>query len=347
MRTPVTVAAVVDSSAGVALARTIDEFPRARLTWICDRRPNEPLPRWTPREARRTARLQDVLEDETVDAVVAAPGIAERFELARSCLGADKHVLIEGVVAERAQDAERLVRRAVLHDRRLVAGHVSLSHPGTEHLRRLVGLGRLGELFYIRATRNASPASGADAVLWGAAAEEVARVLEIVSDEPVEVSARGDSYLGGGFSDVVSCYLRFATGITAQIDVSALDPRPVRRVVAVGSARTAVLDELTPVPLAVYDAGDDVGEDSDERVPGRVGDVFAPRVGQAHPRRTLCERFVLDVASSADAPARDVVTVVAVLEALERSLLAGAGASSDVRSTRPDLQVVAATAETS
>jgi predicted dehydrogenase len=324
VRTPINAAVVVGRDSGVEFLRALEQIPKASIGWICDRRLRRDETAWAP-GARRTSHVDDVLEDEDVDVVIVSADEDDRREIAARSLGADKHVLVEGTIAPDADVAERLVREAHRRQRVLVSAHRSALHAATRELKGLVSLGRLGELYYLRAVRNATP--NAQDELWSLVADEVARVLYVLEDEPVEVYARGDSY-GGADVDLASCLLRFATGISAQVEVSTLDIRPLRRCAAVGSDATAVVDELGPWTLAVHDA--------------RCSDVYSPHVEPVDPALEACQLFLSAVrASGQPAPQRDAVVVVSVVDALRRSLAAN-GTAAPPAALQPGLRVLGA-----
>jgi GFO/IDH/MocA oxidoreductase family protein len=146
-------------------------------------------------------------------------------------------------------------------------------------------------------------------VLWGAGATAVAAVLWLAGDEPIEVTAHGGSYRGDGAPDVALCHLRFATGIEAQLMLSALEPQETRTLTAVGSAGTATFDELDlQRPLSVCERSS--------------GDVVALRLAAADPVGARCEEFLSRVGapSYSSAGGREGAAVVAVVEAVQRSL---------------------------
>jgi predicted dehydrogenase len=328
VRTPVTVGVVLEEGADPGLFRAIDRLPKASVAWVCDHRVHRDDP-WHSHFAGRTGRVDDILEDDDVDAVVVlAPDPYVRGEHVARALEADKHVLVGGTIAATTSHAEQLVAEAHRRQRRLMAVQHSIFHAATLTLRDVVADGRLGELYYLRAVRHGDGASTTN--LWSIAADEVARVLNVLADEPVEVSARGDSYAGPEL-DLVSCLLRFATGITAQVEISGLDPRPMNRLALVGSRGTAVLDELAPMPLTIYTARGRRGG----------GDAFSPRVDLQDPELEACELFVGAIRSPAvSGPARESIVLVAVLEALRQSLGSAGAASEPAADTQPELRVI-------
>jgi predicted dehydrogenase len=227
-----------------------------------------------------------------VDAVVIlAPDPFVRGEHVSRALEADKHVLVGGTIAGTTSHAEQLVAEAHRRQRRLSAVHRPLFNAATLALRDVVAEGRLGELYYLRASATARERRPTN--LWSIGADEVARVLHVLADEPVEVTARGDSYAGPDL-DIVSCLLRFATGITAQIEISGLDPRRCAGSRSSARTRPPVLDELAPRPLTLYTARGRRGG----------GEAFSPRVDPQDADLEACELFVSAIRSPGAAAPR-------------------------------------------
>jgi predicted dehydrogenase len=96
-----------------------------------------------------TLEIDDLLSDESVDAVALATPPASRYALATRALEAGKHVYVEGPPALRVSEAQELLRLAAACDLRLMVGHALLFHPGVRKLKELTELGRLGEVYYL------------------------------------------------------------------------------------------------------------------------------------------------------------------------------------------------------
>jgi predicted dehydrogenase len=319
VRTPVSVGVVVGLDSGRRLARAFAELPQADLRWTCGDTIRLRADAAGPR-GRQTSAYADLLSDESLDAIVLAVPIAVRYELALAALQADKHVYVAGATATKSEQAHALLRNARHRGRRLVEGYGCLFDPAVRRLKALIQTGRLGEIFYVRAERNALEAVfGAGELLWSAGADDVALVLDLVGDEPVDVSAVGETYLDADSPDVLDCRLGFSTGIAVHLHLSALDPRMTARLCVVGSASTAVFDEAArDRRLTLFDRTNAVGLAGSEAV---AGDVVSPQIPAADPLRLSCEHFLTTVrTSSEDPPDGDGARVVDVLEALQGSL---------------------------
>jgi predicted dehydrogenase len=333
MRTPVSVGVVLARPSGVALAETLDRTDGVELVALCDRRARRGGPRvHVTSTAERMPRVSDLLESESLDAIAVSADPDTAFAVAEAAVAADKHVLVDGLIAASVEDAERLSQLAADRRRVVYSLQPSILDAATRELKALLARNRLGEVCYLRAVSNAEGRSH-DSV-WALVAEECARIVDVLEDEPLEVVAQGASY-GRDEVDVATFILRFATGITARVDVSLLDARPARRLAVVGSTATAVVDADRARPLTLHYASP--WTDAPART---TGDVHSPAVARTDPVAVGCDGFVHAVRSAAARPPlREAIVLVGVVAALQRSLAEG-GAATSPASLRPELRLL-------
>jgi predicted dehydrogenase len=311
---------------GPNLARNFAAIPGCQLAWLCDADPvaRERLSRAHP-AATATASLDDLLADDSLDAVVLATPVPTHADLAVRVLDAGKHCFVEKPLATTVADAQRAVDAAASAGRILMVGHLLEYHPGVRALKELTTSGELGEdIFYIYGNRlNLGKLRADENALWSLGAHDVSVVLALADEEPVEVSAHGASYVRDGVEDVVFCFLRFGSGLVAHLHLSWLDPHKERRFTVVGSKRMATFDDMAVErKLTVYDKG----FDEDARTYGeyitRSGGSFSPQIANVEPLRVECEHF-LQCIREGRAPRSDGASglrVVRVLEGLQNSL---------------------------
>jgi predicted dehydrogenase len=317
VRTSLSVGVVGLGEWGRAVARIVSELPRADVRWLCDHDPKVPLssPDRFP-EAQRTLDLDDLLDDEALDAVLVATPSPTRYEIARRALEADKHVLVREPFALSGADADELVACAERRQRRLVPAGSLVHHPAVRALAQLVEHGELGETFYVTAQRQQPGRVGSD-VLWDLGAADVSLVLALLRDTPVEAVAAGECYVEPGIRDLVAIHLHFATGISAQLHVSRLGHRSLHELVAVGSRRTAVFDGAGDGELSVFEGPADslhlLRQDPE------LGSVVTPRFAPASPLRLECEAFLGAIRGADDSldDARRAAATVNVLQSID------------------------------
>src|SRR3954468_10138418 len=310
---------------GPNLARNFAALPGARLQWLCDGRP-EMLERHgaSHPQARTTQRLQDLLDDDTLDAVVLATPVPTHADLAVQVLDAGKHCFVEKPLAQSVADAELAVAAGERSGRVLMVGHLLQFHPGLSQLKEIADSGELGDLRYIYGNRlNLGKLRADENALWSLGAHDVSVVLHLTGEEPYEMHARGESYMRDGIEDVVFGFMRFRSGLAAHLHLSWLDPHKERRFTVVGSKRMATFDDMDPErKVTVYDKGFDASSRSYGEYITRSGDIWSPRIPNAEPLRLECEHFLECVRTGTEpiAGAQSGLAVVRVLEGLQASL---------------------------
>jgi predicted dehydrogenase len=325
---------------GPNVARNLDAIPGCELRWCCDA-DRSSRERWAPSfpSARFTAELDEVLADPEVDVVaVVTPG-STHAELAGRVLASGRDCLVEKPLAHASADAERLCALAAESGRLLMVAHLLEYHPGVRALGELVASGGLGKPYYIYSQRlNLGQLRADENVLWSLGAHDVAVLLALAGEAPVEVSAHGASFVRDQVEDVVFAYLSFDSGLAAHLHLSWLDPHKERRVTVVGSKRMATFDDMASQgKLTIYDKGFDPDRDSYGEYVTRSGESHSPAISNTEPLRLECEHLV-ECVRTRRAPRSDGTSglrVVRVLEALESSLQAGGEARAPAADASP------------
>jgi len=314
---------------GPNLARNFDAIPQAQLAWCCDASP-ERLDAARERfpEVRVTAEIGDLLSDSELDAVVLATPVPTHGELTRTVLEAGKHCFVEKPLAQSVADAERAVAAARQGGRVLMVGHLLEYHPGVRKLKELSETGELGDrIYYIYGNRlNLGKLRADENALWSLGAHDVSVVLHLAGEEPVEAMAHGESYVREGVEDVVFCFLRFPSGLSAHLHLSWLDPHKERRFTVVGSRRMATFDDMAlEGKVTIYDKGFDEDARGYGEYITRSGDIFSPQIPNTEPLRIECEHFVscIEGGRQPQSDGASGLRVVRVLERLQQSLDAG------------------------
>jgi predicted dehydrogenase len=310
---------------GPNLARNFAAFPGCELAWLCDADPAA-VERVAARfpGARSTARLDELLADTELDAVVLATPVPTHAALAVRVLQAGKHCFVEKPLALDVASAERAVAAADEAGRVLMVGHLLEYHPAVAKLKAIADAGDLGDIHYIYSNRlNLGQLRADENALWSLGAHDVSVVLLLAGEEPSEVEAHGESYIKPGVEDVVFAFMRFPSGLAAHLHLSWLDPHKERRFTIVGSRRMATFDDMAlERKVTVYDKGFDEDSRSYGEYITRSGDIWSPRVPNREPLRVECEHFV-ECVREGRTPQSDGAAglrVVRVLEALQQRL---------------------------
>lgn len=313
---------------GANLARNLDALSGCELAWCCDADPERR--EWIRASfpaTRLAADLGEALADESVEAVAVATPVSTHAELTGLVLAADRHCFVEKPLACDVGDAERLVRLAAERERVLMVGHLLAYHPALAALAELCSAGELGRIRYLYSQRlNLGRLRADENALWSLGAHDVSAILALTGEPPVEVSARGASYVRDGVEDVVFAHLAFAGGVAAHVHVSWLDPRKERRLTVVGSQRMATFDDMEPErTLTVFDKGFDPDTAAVGDYVARSGEQRSPAISRREPLRIELEHFLACLRDGGEprTGGHEGLQVVRVLAALQDSLDAG------------------------
>jgi predicted dehydrogenase len=318
---------------GPNLARNFDRLPETDLRWICDAS-DDALARLGSQfpSTQTSTSLDDLLNDDELDAVAIATPVPLHAELALRVLEAGKHCFVEKPLAQSVADAERVVEAAERTGKVLMVGHLLEYHPGVRKLKEVAGSGDLGTIRYIYGNRlNLGKLRPDENALWSLGAHDVSVLLYLAEEEPDELHAYGESYMNPPVEDVVFCVLRFPSGLMAHLHLSWLDPHKERRFTIVGSEKMATFDDMAlEQKLVIYDKGFDQDYSSYGEYIARSGDVWSPRVPNDEPLRIECLHFAECVRDGKTpiSDGRSGLRVVRVLEGLQNSLEESARASA-------------------
>jgi predicted dehydrogenase len=310
---------------GKNLVRNFDEL--AELAWLCDAS-EERRAQFAARHpgARVTDDFDELLADESLDAIVVATPVPTHYDLAKRALDAGKHVFVEKPPATKAAEMEELLALAQQRRRVLMPGHLLLYHPGVLKLKALIESGELGEVLCVYGNRqNLGVIRSNENALWSLGVHDLSVILWLIDEDPDEAVAQGRDFLQPGVEDVVFCYLRFPSGKVAHMHLSWLDPHKMRKMTVVGKEKMAVFDDMelerkiTIYEKAPWEPAETYGEWRT-----RTGDIFSPKIPNDEPLRLECRHFLQLVA---DGPgdhreALDGLRVVRALDRLTESLRA-------------------------
>jgi predicted dehydrogenase len=324
------VAAVGCGYWGPNVIRNLDAVPGFELCSVCDVS-TERLRAVAARHpaANATTRVDDILDDPTVEAVYLATPVSTHYELAKRALLSGKHVLIEKPLATTVDQAKELAELATARRLTLMVGHTFVFSPPVRKVKELIDGGSIGPIYYVETTRvNLGLFQKDVSVLWDLGPHDVSILMYWLGEVPLNVSARGRSYLGEALEDVAFLTLEFPSGILAQVQISWLAPSKLRRTSIVGRQRMIVYDDLEPVEkVKVFDRGVDRQPASfgEFQLTYRSGDILSPRLDTTEPLYIECAHFLecLQTGRTPDTSPQSGVDVVRVIQAAERSLRCG------------------------
>lgn len=315
---------------GPNLLRVLGDNLDASIRWICDLDP-ERLGKYRRRHpgARVTTRIERVLADPAVDAVVIATPVHTHYHLAARVLEAGKHVFVEKPLASSSELADALAEMAAERERILMCGHTFLYSPPVRAIKRMISEGKLGEIYFISSSRvNLGLHQRDVSVIWDLGPHDFSILLYWLNEIPVSVRAIGRDSIVKGIADVAFVTMTFGSGIIANIELSWLAPSKLRRTVLVGSERMAIYDDGAPEPVRLFDQGvvyRDPETFGEYHLSYRSGDVISPHVESYEPLGLEMDDFVRAIRSGERMEYQTAIarSVVRLVDAADRSLREG------------------------
>jgi predicted dehydrogenase len=313
---------------GPNLVRNIVERPELELAALCERDEE--------RAAAFSAKVpnvpwvrdyDDILGDPEIDAVVVATPPKTHYGLVKAALMAGKHVMVEKPLATTGADAADLVDIANARGLTLMPGHTFVYSPPVNKVRDLIRTGKLGEVYFVTSSRMNLGKYQPDGVICDLAPHDLSILLYWLDEPVVEVAATGRSVFQDHVPETAFMTLTFASGATANVQLSWLAPRKVREMVVVGSRRMVQYDDTAAdEAVRVFDRGmefsppENFGE---YQLTYRSGDMVVPRIEPAEPLSLELQDFARAVntgampRSSADLG----LEIVQAMDAAKESLL--------------------------
>ena len=285
---------------GINYVRVFSELSHARAVVACDTK-GERL-----KEVERrfpgvvlASRISDALQVTGVDAVVVCTDASTHYEVARHCLMAGKHTLIEKPMTTTVSDARALVDLAEARGLTLMAGHVFLYNSGVRKVKEYIAQNKLGRLYYLYASRtNLGPFRRDVNALWDLAAHDISIFNYLLDSAPRWVSAVGCKVLRNGHEDVGFISIGYDDDIVGHIHVSWANPNKVREVVVVGSDMRIVFDDLNNLEkVRVFEKGvvsatTEASSYGEYHFLVRDGDIVSPRIEVSEPLKNQCSHFL-------------------------------------------------------
>ena len=314
---------------GLNYLRAFSELEGCRVVAACDVSPDRlrEVERRAP-GLRTSTDLKALLATPELDAVIVATDATRHYEVARAVLEAGKHCLVEKPMTTDIEQARQLRDQASQKKLLLMVGHVFRFNPGINHLQKVIGAGALGQLEYLTFTRtNLGPIRTDVNVVWDLMTHDVSILLHLLNRRPSWISAQGASFLSSRCEDVAFATLGFEGGVIANIRASWLDPRKVREITVVGSAKMAFFNDLeTQEPVRIFDKGA-MREPSYEtfgefKLVTRSGEVVSPAIPASEPLKNQCQHFLQSVATHRPvlSDGSDGLRVVEVVVAINQSI---------------------------
>jgi protoporphyrinogen oxidase/predicted dehydrogenase len=315
---------------GPNLLRNLADEPSFEVSYLCDLRtqPLETLSRRYPGIACTTS-FEELLKDESLDAVAIATPVSTHFALSMAALRAGKHVFVEKPLAASSDEVVQLSELAFEKGLVLMPGHTFLYSPAVTTIKGLIEAGDLGEIYFISSSRvNLGLHQPDVSVVWDLGPHDFSILRYWLDALPAEISAVSRSCLLPHVPDVSFINLRYPSGTVAHVELSWLAPSKLRRTAIVGSEKMVVYDDTSSEPVRVFDSGARIPDPEtfgEYQLSYRTGDIVAPRIEATEPLSLELADFAKSILEGTTPVSSAAVghDVVRTIEAVDRSLAEG------------------------
>lgn len=285
---------------GSHLLRNFNNSEEWDLAYLCDIDQNHlnKLSKLYPNQ-KLTSNYQDILDDDTIDAVVIATPSNTHFQIAKDSLLADKHVWVEKPFTQNSNDAIELVKIAKVKDLIINVDHTYLYTNAVRKIKDIIDSGELGNIIYIDAIRiNLGLFRHDENVLWDLAPHDISMISYLNPIKPVSISATGNAYYqysNKKLEESAYITIKYQDNSIAHINVNWLSPVKIRQVIIGGTKKMLVFDDMQTVEkIKVYDSGVTLQtreEVYDTLVQYRSGDMYSPVIKSNEALATECNSF--------------------------------------------------------
>jgi len=314
---------------GPNLVRNFAELSRAEVAAVSDLDPKklETVKRRFP-AVKTSTDFQDLLRDDSIDAIAIATPVSSHFELGMAALKAGKHVWLEKPMTETSLQARKLVEEA---DKRKLLLHVDHTFTYTGAVKKMAEViksGDLGRVYYYDSTRvNLGLFQRDVSVISDLAVHDFSILDYLLGEHPTAVSASGINHFPGTPENLAYITLFYESGTIAHVNVSWLAPVKVRNILVGGSKKMITYDDLEPSEkVKIYDKGvsftDDPAKIHEMRVGYRTGDMWAPKLDGSEALRVEGEHFIdcIEQKKTSQTDGRLGLRVVELIEAATSSM---------------------------
>ena len=236
--------------------------------------------------------VADLIGKADLDGIVIATAAPTHAELACQAFATGKHVYVEKPLAVSLVEAETMAAAAATADRQLMVGHLIRYHDAFLELQNQLAAGVIGELRHVTANRLAMGRIRAtESVIFDLCPHDLSLILALLGEEPHSVSCHGASHVTAGTPDILSAWLGFSGGRSAQMSTSWMTPYKEHRLTVTGSHGSIVFDDTRPWAEKLTLYRDEITSDGANFAISRAAAVPLP-VAESEPLKQEMRAFV-------------------------------------------------------
>jgi predicted dehydrogenase len=321
---------------GPNLIRNFNEIEGCKVIWCADLKDErlEHIKGLYP-NIKTTKNHMDIIEDKDIDAVIIATPVSAHYELGKTALQNDKHVLIEKPLTDNSEHAEELIKIAKENKKVLMVDHTFEYTSAVNKIKETLDKDELGKIFTIDMIRvNLGLFQKDINVVWDLAPHDISILIFLLDKNPISAKAEGMNYILEGIEDDVHITLKFEDNVVAHMHVSWLDPLKIRKTTIVGNKKMLVYDDTEPTEkVKIFDKGVNLERNKlpkagyydtweEFNLVYKEGEIEALKLEKQEPLRVMCTHFIgcINNNKTPISDGNSGLRVVKVIEAIQKSL---------------------------
>ena len=239
--------------------KTVNEIEGSSIEVVCDKDTNKldiVREKFPDLDIETTTNLDHIWYDTSIEAVIIATPATTHFELCKTALAYNKHVLVEKPLTTNLEEAKELRERAKYERKVLMVGQIFEYSNSIAEIKDIIRAKKLGDIYYAYSQRtNDGPVRKDVGASWDLALHEVSIFNYIFDDIPVSVSAKGMNYVSKKVEDVCFIQLTYPNRVIVKIHCGWLYPRKIRTIDIIGSKNSLMFDDTNTISPIVLQHG--------------------------------------------------------------------------------------------
>ena len=233
-----------------------------------------------------------VCADKDIHGVMISASARAHEQLATEALRAGKHVFVEKPMSLSLDSAKAMNTAAKEAKRQLMIGHLIRYHPAFTELLSQVKSGAVGKLRHIQANRLAmGRIRNTESALFDLCPHDLSLILALTGSLPTHVTCYGAAHITPGIVDVVSTGLGFASGVSAGMTTSWVNPIKEHQLVVTGQTGSLLFDDTKPWPEKLTPFSDHITQVGELFVVERASPIHLP-VEEKEPLKEEVAAFI-------------------------------------------------------
>lgn len=313
---------------GPNLVRNFSNANNCEVSWVFDLNPKQQdrVKKLYP-GIQVTSNYNDILNDQTTDAVAIATPVSTHYMLAKDAMLNAKHVLIEKPMTASVDESQKLIDLSQKTGKVLMVDHTYLYTDAVQKIKELLESGEIGKLQYIDSTRINLGLFQRDVnVIWDLAPHDISICNYLMDEEPIGLQAVGVAHTSNNLANIAYLTLFYKDNKIAHFNCSWVSPVKIRQMLIGGDQKMILFNDLENTEkLRIYDKGYSILPESDRDqilIDYRIGDITIPKIPQTEALASMVADFIkaIQTGSTPRSSYKSGHDVVKILEAAEISI---------------------------